>query len=159
MPGIADLALGAAPIAGGALLGIAAGNIKPPDLRAIIKQDLDLLDRIPENDTERRADLQRTINGRVDDLVAAYDKNQSLREMAMSYTGNWRDIVLFVCAVLFTVIWWNIDHSKHSNWMMLFIVMILVSIVTGVYAARGIWRGIRTFTRRGQGQKDAGTAR
>ncbi len=28
MPGIAELALGAAPIAGGALLGVAAGNIK-----------------------------------------------------------------------------------------------------------------------------------
>ncbi|GJF09999.1 hypothetical protein NGTWS0302_25190 [Mycolicibacterium cyprinidarum] len=155
MPGFADLALGAAPIAGGALLGVAAGNIKPPDLRAIIKQDQDLLDRIPEGDTERRANLQRTIDGRIDDLVAAYDKNQSLREVAMSYSGNWRDIVLFVCAVLFTVIWWNIDHAKHSNWMLLFVVMILVSVITGIYAFRGIARAIRTFTRRGAKGDDA----
>ena len=45
MPGIAEIALGAAPIAGGALLGVAAGNLKPPDVRGQIKQDFDLLDR------------------------------------------------------------------------------------------------------------------
>ncbi len=44
MPGIAELALGAAPIAGGALLGAAAGNLKPPDVRGLITKDLDLLD-------------------------------------------------------------------------------------------------------------------
>ncbi|MGD9620437.1 MAG: hypothetical protein AB7G47_07855 [Mycolicibacterium sp.] len=149
MPGIADLALGAAPIAGGALLGVAAGNIRPPDLRGIIKQDLDLLERLPENATERRANLQRTIDGRVDDLIAAYDKNRSMRQVAMSYTGNWRDVVLFVCAVLFTVIWWNVDHSKHSNWLLLFVVMIIVSVITGIYAARGIIRAFRTLVLRG----------
>lgn len=152
MPGFADLALGAAPIAGGALLGVAAGNIRPPDLRGIIKQDLDLLERLPEDATERRANLQRTINGRVDDLIAAYDKNRSMRAVAMSYTGNWRDVVLFVCALLFTVIWWNVDHSKHSNWLLLFVVMIIVSVITGVYAARGILRAVRTLvSRRGIG--------
>jgi len=148
MPGFADLALGPAPIAGGALLGVAAGNIKAPDLRGMIKQDMDLLERLSADATERRAELQRTINGRVDDLISAYDKKRSMREVAMSYTGNWRDIVLFVCAVLFTVIWWNVDQAKHSNWVLLFIVMILVSIITGIYAARGIVRGIRTFLRR-----------
>lgn len=30
MPALAELALGAAPIAGGALLGAVAGNLKPP---------------------------------------------------------------------------------------------------------------------------------
>ena len=151
MPGFAELALGAAPIAGGALLGVAAGSVKAPDLRGIIKQDLDLLDRLPEDATERRANLQRTIDGRVDDLINAYDKNRSLREAAMSYTGNWRDIVVFVCAVLFTVIWWNIDHQKHSNWVLLFIVLIIVSVITGIYAARGIIRAIRTFMRQRRG--------
>ena len=47
MPGIAELALGAAPIAGGALVGAAAGGFKGPDVRAMIAKDLDLLDRIP----------------------------------------------------------------------------------------------------------------
>ncbi len=159
MAGIADLALGAAPIAGGALLGVAAGNIKPPDLRGLIKQDMDLLDRLPEGETERRANLQRTIDGRIDDLVAGYDKNRSLREMAMSYTGNWRDIILFVCAVLFTIIWWNIDHTKHSNWMLLFIVMVIVSIMTGIYAARGILRAARTFLKRGKAKETGGHAK
>ena len=37
MPGIADLALGAAPIFGGALMGVLAGNLKGPDYRASIK--------------------------------------------------------------------------------------------------------------------------
>ncbi|MCH9669688.1 MAG: hypothetical protein K0U76_12565 [Actinomycetia bacterium] len=147
MLGFADLALGAAPIAGGALLGAAAGNIKGPDLRALIKQDLDLLDRLPEKDIERRANFQRTIDGRVDDLIDAYDKNRSLRQVAMSYTGNWRDIVVFACAVLFTIIWWNIDHAKHENWILLFIVMILVCIITAFYAAKGIVRSIRTYLR------------
>ncbi len=84
----------------------------------------------------------------MDDLVKAYDKNRSLREAAMSYTGNWRDIVVFVCALLFTVIWWSIDHQKHSNWLLLFIVLIIVCIITGIYAARGITRAVRTFMRR-----------
>ena len=59
MPGIAELALGAAPIFGGALLGVAAGQIKGPDVRAAIKADLDLLDRIPDEESGRRAALQR----------------------------------------------------------------------------------------------------
>jgi hypothetical protein len=45
MPGIAELALGAAPIAGGALLGVAAGNLRPPDIRGMIAKDMDLLER------------------------------------------------------------------------------------------------------------------
>jgi len=149
MPGVTDLALGAAPIAGGALIGVLAGNTKAPDVRGFIKQDLDLLERLPADAIERRAELQRTINGRVDDLVSAYDKNRLMREVAVSYTGNWRDIILFVCAALFTVIWWNADHGKHDNWVFLFVVLIVVSIITGAYATRGILRAIRTLVRGG----------
>lgn len=47
MPGIAEIALAGAPIAGGALLGVAAGNLRPPDIRALIVKDMDLLDRSP----------------------------------------------------------------------------------------------------------------
>ena len=47
MPGIADLALGADPIFGGALMGVIAGSFKGPDYRAAIKDDLDLLAKIP----------------------------------------------------------------------------------------------------------------
>ena len=110
MPGIAEIALAGAPIAGGALLGVAAGNLRPPDIRALIVKDMDLLDRIPAEQVERRAELQRVIDIRVDDLIGAVDKNRELRQLAASYEGNWRDIVVFICAVLFTIVWWNVDH-------------------------------------------------
>jgi ABC-type antimicrobial peptide transport system permease subunit len=146
MPGIAELALGAAPIAGGALLGITAGNLKAPDIRGMIKQDLDLLDRLPPEQTQRRANLQRYIDMRVDDLITAGDRSRALREAAASYRGNWRDVVLFICSVLFTVVWWHVSHSR-TNWMLMFIVMILLSIVTGLYAARGVLRALQTLLR------------
>ena len=66
MPGIAELALAGASIAGGALLGIAAGNLRPPDVRGMIAKDMDLLDRLPEDQVERRAELQRVIDLRID---------------------------------------------------------------------------------------------
>jgi hypothetical protein len=146
MPGIAELALGAAPIAGGALLGIAAGGLRTPDVRAMIKQDMDLLERLPADQIERRAELQRVIDIRVDDLIAAVDKNRSLLEIAQSYRGNWRDIVVFICAILFTIVWWNVSHSR-TNWLIMFIVMIVASIVAAVYAGRGIVRALRSIGR------------
>jgi hypothetical protein len=144
MPGIAEIALGAAPIAGGALLGIAAGNLKGPDYRGLIKQDLDLLERIPPEQSGRRANLQRSINQRIDDLIATTEKSRSLREAALSYRGNWRDIVVFVCAILFSIIWWNVSHSR-TNWLPTFVVMILLSIAAGIYAGRGVLRALQTF--------------
>jgi hypothetical protein len=151
MPGIAEIALAGAPLAGGALLGIVAGNMRPPDVRGLIKQDMDLLERIPEDQVERRAELQRVIDIRVDDIIASVDKSRSMLEMAQSYRGNWRDIVVFMCAVLFTIVWWNVSHSR-SNWELMFVAMILVSIVAGIYAGRGILRAIQTLLRRGDSQ-------
>jgi hypothetical protein len=144
MPGIADIALGAAPIAGGALLGIAAGNLRGPDYRGMIKQDLDLLERLPPEQAERRANLQRSINQRIDDLIATTEKGRSLREAALSYRGNWRDIVVFLCAILFTIVWWNVSHSR-TNWLPTFVVMILLSIAAAIYAARGVVRALQTI--------------
>lgn len=141
MPGIAELALAGAPIAGGALLGIAAGNLKAPDVRGMIAKDMDLLDRIPQEQVERRAQLQRVIDLRIDSLIAAVDRNREMRELAASYQGNWRDIVVFICAILFTIIWWNVDHHR-ANWTLMFIVLIVLSILAGVYAARGVVRGV-----------------
>jgi hypothetical protein len=51
---LAQLALGTAPIVGGARL--AVGQLKAPDYRGLIKQDMDLLDRLPPEATARRAD-------------------------------------------------------------------------------------------------------
>ncbi len=145
--GIADLALGAAPIAGGALLGVAAGNLKPPDIRGLITKDMDLLERIPDDQPELKARLKASIDERIADLISATERSRELRLAAVSYTGNWRDIVVFICAVLFTIIWWNVSHSR-SNWLLLFIVMIVLSIVAGIYAGRGIVRAILRFTHR-----------
>ncbi|WP_137147877.1 hypothetical protein [Mycolicibacterium sp. CR10] len=144
MPGIADIAMAGAPIAGGALLGLAAGGFKGPDVRASIMGDMDLLDRIPPEDVARRAELQRVIDLRIDDIIAGVDKNRQIRELATSYEGNWRDIVVFICVILFTIVWWNVSHSR-SNWLILFIVLIILSVVAGIYAARGILRGVATF--------------
>ena len=70
----------------------------------------------------------------------------SMLEVAASYRGNWRDIVVFVCAILFTIIWWYTDHTRNNYWVM-FIVMIVVSVAAGIYAARGVLRALRTYAR------------
>ena len=147
MPGIAELAMGAAPIAGGVLLGAVAGNVKGPDIRAGILADFDLLDRIPAEQADRRAAMSQMIGQRIDTLVEAGERSRQLRNAAASYQGNWRDIVVFVCGILFTIVWWNVPHSR-ANWLLMFIVMIIASVAAGVYAARGILRSIGAFTRR-----------
>jgi hypothetical protein len=153
MPGIAEIALGAAPIAGGALMGLVAGNLKGPDYRGIIKSDLELLEMIPAENTSLRADLEASINQRISDLIVTTEKNRDLREAASSYKGNWRDSVLFLCAVLFTIVWWNVPHSR-TNWLVMFIVLIALTTVVGLYAGRGILRALRSVGRRAE-QKDS----
>jgi hypothetical protein len=152
--GIADLALGAAPIAGGALLGVAAGNLKPADVRGMITKDMDLLERMPDDQPELKARLKASIDERIDDLITSTERGRELKLAAMSYAGNWRDIVVFICAVLFTIIWWNVSHSR-SNWLLLFIVMIVLSIVAGIYAGRGLARAILRFVRRDEDESKA----
>lgn len=139
MPGVAEIALGSAPLVGGALLGAAVGNLRGPDVRAGINADLDLLGRLPAEQTARRAALQRTVDDRIDALIAAADQRRALRDGALSYHGNWRDIVLFVCVVLFVVIWWHVDHTR-PNWLALFVALLVLAGVTAVYAARGVVR-------------------
>ena len=140
MSGLAGLALGTVPIAGGALLAAAAGQLKGPfktaNFRELIKQDQELLKGIPPEQTARRAELQRTIDERIDDLIAATDRSRSLRHEASGSQGNWRDVVLVVCIVLFAIIWWDLSHSR-TNWLPMFIVLILLATVTAFYAARG----------------------
>jgi anti-sigma-K factor RskA len=151
MSGLAGLAMGAAPIAGGALLAAAAGQLKGPfrttDFRELIKQDQDLLKGIPPEQNSRRAELQRTIDERIDDLIAATDRNRALRQQASGYQGNWRDAVLCVCIVLFAVIWWNVSHSR-TNWLPMFVVLIVLAVVTAFYAARGFVMSVRKTMQR-----------
>jgi anti-sigma-K factor RskA len=146
MSGLAGLALGTVPIAGGALLAAVAGQLKGPfktaDFRELVKQDQDLLKGIPPEQTARRAELQRTIDERIDDLIAATDRSRSLRREASGYQGNWRDVVLCVCIVLFAVVWWNVSHSR-TNWLPMFVMLILLAAVTAFYAARGFVMSVR----------------
>ena len=106
------------------------------------EQDQELLKGIPPEQTARRAELQRTIDERIDDLIAATDRSRSLRQEASGYQGNWRDVVLFVCIVLFAVIWWNLSHSR-TNWLPMFIALILLAVVTAFYAGRGFVVSVR----------------
>jgi hypothetical protein len=154
MPGFAELALGAAPIAGGALMGLVAGNLKGPDFRGMIKSDLELLEMIPPGNVSLRADLEASINRRISDLIVSTEKSRDLLEVASTYKGNWRDSVLFLCAVLFTIVWWNVPHGR-SNWLVMFVVMIALSIVVGLYAGRGILRALRSVGRRAGGADSA----
>jgi hypothetical protein len=147
MAGIGDLALGAAPIAGGAMLGTLAGTFKGPDFRALIKSDIELLDSLPEESVELRAELKRAIDENVYELIATIDSNRELRRTAVSYKGNWRDSIAFVCALLFTLVWWNVPHSR-TNWLLTFIVLVILSVVVGLYAARGIIAVVRRMFNR-----------
>lgn len=148
MAGLAQLAMGTAPIAGGALLTMVAGKFKTqaPDFRALIKDDQELLKGIPDDQVARRAELQRTIDMRIDDLIASFDRSRVIREEATAYKGNWRDVVLFVCVVLFAVIWWSVPHSR-TNWLPTLIVLILLAVVTAVYAVRGLIGSLRNAKR------------
>jgi hypothetical protein len=143
MAGLAQIAMGTLPVAGGALLVVAASQlgVTGPDPRATIKQDLELLEQLPAELTDRRGDILRDVGLRIDDLIAASEKSRSLREAASSYKGNWRDVVLFVCVLLFAVIWWDLDHSK-SNWLPVFIVLILLAVLAASYAVRGLLRSV-----------------
>lgn len=150
MAGIGQIAMNSAPVLGGVMLALTAGQLRGPDFRGLIKQDMDLLDRLPPEAGERRAALQRTIDARIDDLVEASERGRAVRKAASTYQGNWRDIVLFVCVVLFTVVWWDVSHSR-ANWLPTFVVLILLSAVAAVYAARGVFRaGLVLMRRRGR---------
>src|SRR5262245_16891943 len=146
MAGLGALALGTAPLFGGALLAGAAGQFRGPDYRSGINQDLDLLERLPADQVARRAALLRTVEQRVDDLVSANDKSRQLRAVAASYQGNWRDMVVLVCAVLFTVVWWHVPHHR-ADWLAMFIVLIAACVLTAVYAFRGSLRSVRRLIR------------
>lgn len=138
----ADVALGAAPIAGGALFGVLAGTIKGPDFRALIKADMELLDKVPAEEVALRTAMRNNIDSRLYELIAVTDRNRQLREAASSYKGDWRDVVVFICAVMFALVWWNVPHSR-TNWLITFIFLVALAALVGLYAARGAIRAVR----------------
>ncbi len=151
MAGLGEFVLGSVPIAGGAVLGALAGNLtgqgKTHDLREQINRDLDLIDRLPEEDTERRAALQQSVNARVDELIAGVDRRDSLHDAALSYRGNWRDIVIAVCVIMLTIAWWNEDHMR-AQWLPTFVVLVLLCVLAVTYAAVGMTRAAKSVVRR-----------
>jgi hypothetical protein len=147
MGGVADLALGLAPVAAGIGLGAMVGYVKGPDIRKALKQDLELLDQLPLEQAQRRAELQRTIDTRIDDLIATVDRYRLLRKAAVSYRGDVRDFMLFFCAVLFTGVWWGVDHHKTS-WLPMFVVLIVVSVLTAWYAFRSVRSSVARLVHR-----------
>ena len=60
--------------------------------------------------------------------------------------------MVFICAILFTVVWWNVSHSR-SNWLVMFIAMIILSVVAGIYAGRGIARAVGNYLSRNDDKK------
>jgi hypothetical protein len=148
MAGMGDMALGAAPIAGGAMLGALAGTFKGPDFRALIKSDIELLDSLPADAVELRAALKNSIELRVYELIATVDRNRELRMKASGYQGNWRDIFVFICAAMFTLVWWNVPHSR-TNWTITFVVLVILSFIVGLYAVRGFIGLFKRFLNRG----------
>jgi hypothetical protein len=146
MAGLGAIAINTAPILGGVLLATAAGQVKGPDYHSAINQDLDLLERLPADQVTRRAAIMRTVELRIDDLVSTTEKSRQWRAAAASYQGNWRDIVLLVCAVLFIVVWWHVNHHR-TNWLPMFIVMIAACVLSAVYAFRGPARSVGRLIR------------
>jgi hypothetical protein len=151
--GVGQIALDSAPVLGGAMLAVAAGQFRGPDYRGLIQQDMALLEKLPPEATERRDALRRSIDARIDDLIDGADRSRALRRAAMSYQGNWRDLVVVLCAVLFAIVWWNVNHSR-GNWLVMFILLILLCIVTAAYAFRGVLRASSSFLHRRHGQQD-----
>lgn len=146
MAGLSAIALGAAPLLGGALLAGAVGQLRGPDYRSGINQDLDLLERLPVDQADRRAAILRTVESRIDDLVSDIENRRKLRTTLASYQGNWRDIVVMLCAVLFTYVWWHVNHNR-ADWLPLFLVLIVASVVMAGYAFRGSVRSVRRLIR------------
>ncbi|BBX43800.1 hypothetical protein X011_09400 [Mycobacterium tuberculosis variant microti OV254] len=147
MVGLGQLALDSAPVFGGAMLAIAAVQFRGPDYRKLIQQDMDLLERLPTEATARREALRRSIDARIDDLIDAADRSRAWRRAALSYQGNWRDVVVALCAVLFTIVWWNVDHGR-TNWLPMFILLIMLCLVAAAYAFRGALRAASAFVQR-----------
>jgi hypothetical protein len=147
MVGLGALAVGAAPLAGGVLLGGIAGKSQPnvADLRAVIKSELELLERIPEDQVTRRAALEQVIGEHVDALLVAQEKSREFQRKTRYFTerANWRDIVLFVSTVLFAVILWHAADHHRPVWLPLFIATIVLSVVTAIYVLRGFLRSAR----------------
>jgi hypothetical protein len=65
-----------------------------------------------------------------------------LREAAASYEGNWRDLVVFVSPLFFTIVWWHVSRQR-AHWLLMFTLMILLPTMAVFIRARGVVRTLR----------------
>ncbi len=141
---LSNFALGAAPVVGGALLIVAGGNVlSGVNFRSRIKDDIELLRVLPEDEVELRDALRQSIVDRVEQVIEANAKWRELRVAALSREDSWRDVVMFVSAVLFTIVWWYVDHDRIV-WLPLFVMLIVATLLSALLA----WRSLRSAMRR-----------
>jgi hypothetical protein len=145
MVGVGAIVTGVAPLAGGLLLGGMAGKSGPSgaDLRAVIISELDILQRIPEDEVVRRAEFKRMIGEHVEALLVAQEKSREFKRRTRYFTEHWRDIVVFVTTLLFLVVIWYGDHHRPI-WLPLLIATILMSVVTAISVVRGFLSSVRS---------------
>ncbi|WNG92163.1 hypothetical protein [Mycobacterium sp. ITM-2016-00318] len=145
MVGVGAIVTGVAPLAGGLLLGGMAGKSGPSgaDLRAVIISELDLLQRIPEDEVARRAAFKRVIAEHVEALLVAQEKSREFKRKTKYFTEHWRDIVVFVTTLLFMVVIWHADHSRPI-WLPLVVATIVMSVVTATPVVRGFLASVRS---------------
>ena len=145
MVGVGALVTGVAPLAGGVLLGGMAGKSGPSvtDLRAVIISELDLLQRIPEDQVARRAAFKRMIGEQVEALLVAQEKSREFKRKTRYFTEHWRDIVVLVTTLLFVVVIWHADHHRPV-WLPLLIATIVMSVVTAIPVLRGFLSSVRS---------------
>ena len=87
------------------------------------------------------------------DLVVAEERGRQRQRQISYFTENWRDLVLFLTTVLFTVITWHADHHRPV-WLPLFIAATLMSVVTAQSVLRGFLRHIRPAPHGDHDQRD-----
>ena len=46
-------------------------------------------------------------------------------------------MLILVTTVLFTIIWWHVDHAR-TNWLLMFIVLIAVNVAVLGYIVRDV---------------------
>ena len=97
----------------------------------MIAKDMDLLERIPDDQPELKARFKASIDQRIEDLIKATERSRDLRQAAASYAGNWCDIVVFICADRCSPSFGGTSSHSRANWLVMFIVMIVLSVVAG----------------------------
>ncbi|NUS43158.1 MAG: hypothetical protein HOQ24_05655 [Mycobacteriaceae bacterium] len=140
--GLAELVLGTAPIAAGALFGAVTGNFKGPDVRTTIMRDMDLLERLSADDRGRRDRLRALVDRRVDDLLSSEERAIQLQESAQLYQGISRDLLVMLGTVVFVVVWWYVPHT-HAHWIITFVVLCGLTLAAAIQVARAAAHAVR----------------